>query len=127
LVFPLNKPLWTSSYVLFTAGIAAVLLAVLGAMLDDGASARWAVPLLAFGANPLIAYAGSELTHEILHSSIKLRDATGRVGFDEWVTHRLMQTGLPPNAASLGWTLLFIGAWLIVLMQLNRRRLFVRV
>jgi predicted acyltransferase len=127
LAFPLNKPLWTSSYVLFTAGIGAVLLAGLSAALDRGARRGWAQPLLVFGANPLIAYAGSEIARRILHSSIKLRDAQARIGFDEWVTRRFDHAGLPPDAASLAWALIFLGAWWLALSRLSRRRLFVRV
>jgi predicted acyltransferase len=127
LAFPLNKPLWTSSYVLFTAGIGAVLLAGLSAALDRGARRGWAQPLLVFGANPLIAYAGSEIARRILHSSIKLRDAQARIGFDEWVTRRFDHAGLPADAASLAWALIFLGAWWLALSRLSRRRLFVRV
>jgi predicted acyltransferase len=129
-VFPINKSLWTSSFVVFTAGVGAVLLALLSAVLDDraqGAPAPWALPLLVFGANPLIAYAGSELARRILHSSIKLRGPDGRLGLDEWVTHHLQAAGLPPNAASLAWALVFVAAWWIGRARLSRRQLFVRV
>jgi len=125
LVFPLNKSLWTSSYVLFTAGIAAVVLGVLSVLVDRYATARWAKPLIVFGENPLIAYAGSEVTRRILHSSIKIRMPTGRMGLDEWVTLQLTHLGLSDKAASLAWSLLFIAAWWLVLDRLSRRRLFV--
>lgn len=125
-VFPLNKSLWTSSFVVFTAGVGAVLLALLSATVDEGAPA-WAFPLLVFGANPLIAYAGSEIARRILHSSIKLRGVHGRIGLDEWVTQHIQTAGLSPKAASLAWALLFLTAWWVGLARLSRRQLFVRV
>lgn len=125
LVFPLNKALWTSSYVLFTAGIAMVLLAALCAALDGDRRATWARPLIVFGENPLIAYAGSEVARRILHSSIKVPSPTGRLGLDEWVTRQFEAMRLPPNAASLAWALLFVAAWWFALSRLSRRRLLV--
>jgi predicted acyltransferase len=125
LVFPLNKSLWTSSYVLFTAGIAAVVLGALSLVVDGDSVARWAKLLIVFGENPLIAYAGSEVTRRILHSSLKVRTPTGRLGLDEWVTLQLTHVGLTDKAASLAWSLLFVAAWWLVLRRLSRRRLFV--
>jgi predicted acyltransferase len=125
-VFPLNKSLWTSSFVLFTAGIATVLLVVLTFALERQPGAWWAKPLIVFGENPLVAYAGSELARRILHSSIKIKTANGRLGTDEWVVRQLEHIGFTPKAASLAWALLFLGAWLLALSRLSRRRLFVR-
>ena len=127
LVFPLNKSLWTSSYVLFSAGIAAILLAAFSAALDGRRDARWAKPLVVFGENPLIAYAGSELARRILHSSIKIPAGGGRLGTDEWTVSLLERAGVSPNAASLAWALLFLAAWLVALSRLSRRRVVVRV
>ena len=124
--FPLNKSLWTSSFVLFTAGIGGLLLIAMTYALDAAPEARWARPLIVFGENPLIAYAGSELARRILHSSIKIKTAGGRLGTDEWTFRQFETLGLSPKAASLAWTLLFVAAWWLVLRRLSRRRLFVR-
>jgi predicted acyltransferase len=53
LAFPINKPLWTSSYVLLTVGLALAMLAM--AMRID-AESRWLAPFVAFGMNPLLVY-----------------------------------------------------------------------
>lgn len=124
--FPLNKALWTSSFVLFTAGVATMLLVAITYLLERSPGAVWAKPLIVFGENPLIAYAGSELARRILHSSIKIKTATGRVGTDEWVVRQLESVGFSPKAASLAWALIFLATWLLALSRLSRRRLFVR-
>ena len=124
--FPLNKALWTSSFVLFTAGIGALLLMALTYALDRDPDAAWSRPLIVFGENPLIAYAGSELARRILHSSIKIKTSSGRLGTDEWTFRRLEALGLSPKAASLAWALLFLAAWWLLLARLSRRRLFLR-
>ncbi len=127
LVFPLNKPLWTSSYVVYAAGIAMLALGALSIALDRGGEVRWAQPLIIFGENPLVAYAGSELAHMIFHSSIKLKLDGHRLGLDEWMSRLLTNAGLSPEAASLAWALLFLGFWLFVLSRLSRRGLLLRV
>lgn len=127
LVFPLNKSLWTSSYVVFTAGVAALVLAGLSAILERQGRPRWARGLIIFGENPLLAYAGSELGRHILHSSIKIPSAQGRLGVDEWTAHAFRQFGLSPELASLAWALLYVALWLAALSRLSRRRLLLRV
>ena len=65
LVLPINKSLWTSSYVLFTAGTAGVLLGALHHALDDGRATRLAArisePLVALGRNALLLFVLSGL------------------------------------------------------------------
>jgi predicted acyltransferase len=124
--FPLNKSLWTSSFVLFTAGIGGLLLIALTYLLERHPNALWARPLIVFGENPLIAYAGSELARRVLHSSIKIKTSAGRLGTDEWTFRQLETLGLTPKAASLAWALLFLAAWWVLLARLSQRRLFVR-
>lgn len=126
LALPLNKSLWTSSYVLYTAGIAAVVLALLTVAIHPERPGAWWRPLKVFGENPLIAYAGSEIAHRILHSSIKVRGPTGRLGVDEWIATSLDHAGVSPKAASLAWALLFLLLWWMLLERLSRRGLFVR-
>jgi len=126
LTFPLNKSLWTSSYVVFTAGIALLVLAVLTVAVDGERRAFWARPLMVFGENPLIAYAGSEIARRILHSSIKVPGPTGRLGLDEWVSTTLEHVRWSPKASSLAWAILFLLAWWLVLERLSRRGVLVR-
>ncbi|MDF1546889.1 MAG: DUF5009 domain-containing protein [Bacteroidales bacterium] len=61
LVFPINKPLWTSSYVLYTAGWALLLLTVLIWLIDIKNFKKWTGFFVIFGMNPLFIYALSIL------------------------------------------------------------------
>jgi len=54
--FPINKPIWSSSYVLFSGGIAMSLLGLLLWILDIKKWTSWATPFKAFGLNPLVSY-----------------------------------------------------------------------
>jgi predicted acyltransferase len=54
--FPINKHLWTSSYVLLTAGIAMAILAFCHWAIDVQGWRKWAQPFLWYGVNPLALY-----------------------------------------------------------------------
>jgi predicted acyltransferase len=56
--FPINKSLWTSSYVLFTGGTACVTLATVMWLVDVHRVARWTKPFVVYGTNPMIASSG---------------------------------------------------------------------
>ena len=64
--FPINKPLWTSSYVLFSCGWASILLGMLIYVIDVRHKDRWTNPALVFGMNPLFIFALSALVAKTL-------------------------------------------------------------
>ena len=59
--FAINKPIWTSSYVLYTGGWAMVVLAVLLYIIDEKELKGWIAPIVHFGTNPLFIYVFSGL------------------------------------------------------------------
>src|SRR5215203_3528428 len=64
--FPINKPLWTSSYVLFTAGLGLQLLAICYWLIDIKGYRRWAWPFEVFGVNALALFVGSGLMVKLM-------------------------------------------------------------
>ena len=63
---PINKALWTSSYVLMSSGWALLLLALLTWLLDIRKCVRWSAPFVVFGANAIFFYVFSALVARIL-------------------------------------------------------------
>ncbi|TMN39911.1 transmembrane glucosamine N-acetyltransferase NagX [Pseudoalteromonas sp. S2755] len=61
--FPVNKELWTSSFVLVTVGWSAILLAVFYAIVDVLSFQRWAYPFVIIGANSIIIYLASSIVN----------------------------------------------------------------
>jgi len=59
--FPINKPIWTSSYVLLTTGLGTLLLGVLMWLIDVKGYQKWTFVFRVFGLNPLVSYALSGL------------------------------------------------------------------
>jgi predicted acyltransferase len=65
--FPINKPLWTSSYVLYTCGLAMIFLSACIWMFDIKAWKKIAQPFVVFGSNPLFAFVMSGLVVKTLN------------------------------------------------------------
>jgi predicted acyltransferase len=56
ILFPINKLLWSSSYVLFAAGWSMLLLALFYWLIDMKGYVKWAFPLIVVGLNPITIY-----------------------------------------------------------------------
>jgi len=75
--FPINKPIWSSSYVLHTGGLAMILLAFCIYLVDIKGWKKWTKPFVQFGLNPLFIYALSSLTVKCLIYLINIPNGAG--------------------------------------------------
>src|SRR6476660_9314578 len=83
--FPINKALWTSSYVLFTGGLALQLLALFYWTIDIQNYRRWAWPFEEFGVNALALFVGTALMVKLL-ALIKVTGPDGsQIGAQGWI------------------------------------------
>lgn len=127
-VLPLNESLWSGSFVLFTAGAAAVLLAACMWAVDTKGWERPAWPLVIFGTNPIVAYVGSSMMVTLLYSSIQLRGEDGRAArLHEVLCSRFFGGWLAPRDASAAFALVIVGVWFVILLALHRRRIYLKV
>jgi predicted acyltransferase len=122
LVFPINKGLWTSSYVLLTAGFACVVLALFIGIVDVKRKRAWAKPFIIFGLNPLVAFVGSGVMARLL-SILKVNGVSLQV-----LSYRaLFQPFFEPHVGSFLWALCFVLVWLAILWVMYRRGIAIRV
>ena len=125
--FPVNKALWTSSYVLFTAGMALELLALCYWLVDIKGYRRWSVPFLVFGTNALAVYFLSEY-FVLLASLIRFTRADGsRTDILGLVYEKLFASWAAPVNASLMYAVCFVLVWLALMSLLYRKRIFIKV
>lgn len=122
LVFPINKNLWTSSYVVFTAGCACLLLAACIWIIDVKGWRGWTKPFVVFGVNPLIAFVGSGMMARLL-GIIKV----GGVPLQAKIYRTLFKPYFDPQFASLLYALAFVGIWWAILAILYRRNIVLKV
>ena len=71
-LFPINKPLWTSSYVLYTGGLATLFLALLIFIIDYKKISTWSKPFVHFGSNPLFIFVFSGIYAKTISYLIKI-------------------------------------------------------
>jgi predicted acyltransferase len=74
MVFPIIKALWTSSYVLYTAGLALLVFAILIYIIDILNIKGWTYPFKVFGLNPLFSYALSGLVIRLFFYLLSFND-----------------------------------------------------
>jgi predicted acyltransferase len=116
-LLPWNKQLWTSSFVLWTGGWAA--LALLAAhRLVDGRG--WPALGRSFGVNAIAAYAGAWIM-AVLLEGLGWAGPIYAQGFG-WIAR-----GLGPYQASLAFALAFVLVWALVVRALDRRRIYIKV
>ncbi|HZG54096.1 MAG TPA: heparan-alpha-glucosaminide N-acetyltransferase domain-containing protein [Pyrinomonadaceae bacterium] len=125
--FPINKALWTSSYVLLTAGLALQFLALCNWLIDIQRYRRWAVPFLIFGSNALAVYFLSELFSRIT-SLLTFNGADGNpVSLRAFLYENLFASWAAPLNASLLFAVCTVLFWLGLMTILYRRRIFIKV
>lgn len=126
-VFPINKNLWTSSYVLLSSGLALILFAGTAWAVDLRGWTTWARPFETFGKNSIVAFVGSSLMAKTFFA-IKWPGPDGApLSLKGHLYPALFGGNLPAPFASLAWALGYVVIWWGVAWVLERRRVFLRV
>ncbi|MDQ3652332.1 MAG: DUF5009 domain-containing protein [Acidobacteriota bacterium] len=125
--FPINKPLWTSSYVVFTAGMALLLLALCYWLIDIKGWRRWSLPFVVFGVNALIVFFLSGLVGRLLVIWKLTRADGSEVALKTFVYENLFASWASPVNASLAFAICFVLIFLGLMTILYRRRIFIKV
>ena len=121
--FPINKKLWSSSFVLVTVGIDLVLLAFLIYQIEFRNRRRWTPFFNVFGKNPLFIYLLSELLNTIL-STIQV--GAGESVY-EWVNRVFYQAIFPGAFGSLLFALSYMMICWCVGKWLDYKKIYIRV
>lgn len=116
---PINKNLWTPAFALVCAGIALVSWAGSLVIVDVKDAGRWVRPLVFLGANPLLAYVGSEVVGQLL-TIVPSTERSARA----WLTGQVFGVVGSPATASLGYGLATLVAWTAITAALHRRGIF---
>lgn len=124
--FPINKKIWTSSYVLVTCGLASLMLGLLLWIIDIKGKKKWSIFFESFGVNPLFVYAFGAL----------LTILTGNIGFmlrGEWVSlkgyfySQILQPTFGDFPGSLIFALLFVCVCWVVGHILYKKKIYIKL
>jgi len=125
--FPINKALWTSSYVLFTGGLALQFLAICYWVIDIKGYRRWAKPFEIFGVNAIALYVVADLIAELL-GLVNLTGADGsKIPLGSWIYDHLFASWASLLNASLAFAITFVLVCLGLMWILYRRKIFIKV
>ena len=121
-VFPINKHIWTSSYVLYSSGLAMIILA----------SSMWIIDVkkytsnikfgLVFGSNAIVAY----VLHGIVWRIFQFPVING-VGFQKFWMDTGIGLGLPAKFVSFDWAIFYTLIIYMIVYQLYKRKIFIKI
>jgi predicted acyltransferase len=126
-VFPINKNLWTSSYVVFTAGLACVTIATIMWFVDVHGWRGWTTPFVIYGTNPMVAFVGSGILARLIYTLIKVDYQGTRMPLQAAIYESLFASWLSPNNASLAFGLAFVLLFFGILLLLYRRNVLFKI
>jgi predicted acyltransferase len=122
-VFPVNKNLWTSSYVLVTSGMAALLLGSIYWLVDVQKYQRWTPFFVAFGMNAITAYV---LSGTLIDAVVLDFDGDG-TAFKTESFQALVSIGLAEKLASFIWALGYLMLCFIPVWVMYKKKIIVKV
>jgi predicted acyltransferase len=126
--FPINKPLWTSSYVVFTAGMALCFLAFCYWLIDIKGYRQWTKPFVIFGVNALALYVGSGMLARVFNSIRFSGAVEGKtISLQQAVFQNAFLPFASPINASLWYALSYILFWLFLMWLLYRKEIYIKV
>jgi predicted acyltransferase len=124
--FPVNKGLWSPSFVLLTAGLASTLFGLTWWVVDVRGLRRWTRPFVTYGRNAIAVYVGSELLSGLL-DAIGWTSAGGFLNLQARIHRALFLSWLPPYPAALAYALATVLLWYGVAWWMERRGVFLKV
>jgi predicted acyltransferase len=129
-VFPMNKSLWSSSFVLYTSGLAALCLSLLYYIIDIANHKKWIKLFLIWGVNPMIVFFFSGIIPRAL-TMIKVNhpELPGEpLGFQSYFyNYGIVPLFQNPMDASLTYALVYAIFWSIILWVLYKTKLIFKV
>ncbi|MBS0012309.1 MAG: DUF5009 domain-containing protein [Bacteroidales bacterium] len=124
--FPINKPLWTSSYVLYTAGLSLIILGLLYWLIDVLNLKGWTGFFKVFGMNALFIYIVASLWTKIM-LLVKVGSGADEMSLYSWIYNKLCVPLLGNLNGSLLFALLQVFLMWILVYVLYRRKIFIKV
>lgn len=130
LFFPIGKPIWTSSYVLYSGGLAMIVLGIAILFIDVLGYKAWTKPFIVFGANPLFIFVLSGLVAKTLVFLARWHDATGNlVTLKTWLYTSIFipLAGGSQIDGSLLFALTLIAMYWLIADILYKKKIFIKI
>ena len=121
----MNKNLWSPSFVLLTAGLAAALFGLTWWLVDVRGVRGWTGPFVTYGKNAIAVYVGSEvLSGRPRHDRVGLGRTAGSEPGRSASTSCAFASWLPPMLAAFAFALANVVLWWAVARWMDRRGIY---
>lgn len=124
--FPINKSLWTSSYVLFSGGLAIIVFALCYWLIDVQGYRRFTKPFLVYGLNAIFVYVISGMMARGLNRW-QVNYQGGKTSMSTFLYQSFFSPYFSPINASLAWAVTYMLVWLLILWAMYSRRIFIKI
>jgi predicted acyltransferase len=124
--FPINKSLWTSSYVLFAGGLAILSLALCYWIIDVQRYNKYTRPFVVYGVNAITVFVGSGIIARSMNK-IQIDFQGGRVSLSSALYDTFFGPYLSPINASLAWAVSFVLVWMVILWIMYNRGILIKI
>ena len=125
--FPINKGIWTSSYVVFCAGMACMAIATIMWIVDVHQVKGWTKFFVVYGLNPMVAFVGSGIMARCIYSIFTVNYGGKRMSLHAGIYQAGFASWLEPKNASLAFALTFVLFWFGILYVLYRKKIVFKV
>lgn len=126
LIIPINKNLWTPSYVLFMGGLAIIIFYIAHFFFDAGQFRLPAVPFLVLGRNAILVYLLSSMAGKAM-ISFHVPDQGAPTTVKSFIFTHGVEPWFGPSAASLMYAAAFLLFWWVIMYVLYRKRVFINL
>lgn len=127
LIFPFNKSLWTSSYAVYTTGLALCFLGFCFWLIDLKGYLKWSYPFRVFGMNALALFVLSGYLSKFL-GVYKLDAAGGSlISVQGFIFNNFYVPLAEPMTASLAFALSYLLFWYLLMWVLYKKDIFIKI
>lgn len=125
--FSVNKSLWTSSYVIYTGGLALIFLAVCFWLIDVKGYKGWIKPFHIYGTNAIAVFFLSGLMAKLMWI-IKITASNGEeISLKSYIFDNIFMSVASPINASLLFAISYVLLWLFLMWLLYRKQVFIKL
>lgn len=125
--FPINKSLWTSTFVLYTSGFAVMVFAAFYWIIDMKGFKSWSIPLLAYGTNAITAFFTSMLAAKILNVVRVTKTDGTDTNLKGWIYESFFRPYLSAHNASFAFSVSFVLVWLAFLWWMYSKKIIIKI
>jgi predicted acyltransferase len=125
--FPINKKIWTSSYVVFMAGMALQFLAMCYWLIDMKSYKKWTYPFVVYGTNAIAVFFASGIVGRLLYSIQVTAPGGKQVAIKQYIFNNYFASWAGPMNGSLLMAIAYIVLWMLILMPLYHKRIFIKI